>query len=268
MPEFPSWQSYRDFARRVRLESRYFHDAILEEFFKTVIATSAKRKRRIKAGIHLCRSQVGEYEGPARDGDLDNKDQPFALLPPRMVPLKNRAMEGRANPKGIPCLYLATDKATAIAESRAGKSEAISVGTFKVTRDLIVADCSVQSADSPPFYFKEPPPKMRTIAVWHDIDRAFSQPINRSDDAADYAPTQILADLFKHNGFDGIVFRSSLADGHNVVLFDLKAAELTGCCLFEISKINLEFEQAGNPYVVDGGKVCWNTIEIIGPAKA
>lgn len=31
-----------------------------------------------------------------------------------------------------------------------------------------------------------------------------------------------LPKLFKQNGFDGIVFRSSLADGKNVVLFDVE----------------------------------------------
>ena len=198
----------------------------------------------------LCRSQIGEDEGPTKEGDLDTNEQPCALPPARMTPLKNRAMEGRANPKGIPYLYLATDRATAIAESRAGKAEAISVGTFKVKRDLVVIDCSLQSAELLTFYFEEPSPQKRTAAVWRDIDRAFSQPINRSDDAANYAPTQVLAELFKHNGFDGIYFRSSLADGHNIVLFDIEAAALTGCCLYKITKINLEFEQDSNPYVL------------------
>jgi hypothetical protein len=266
MSDFLSWRSYQEFAQRVRRENRYFRDIALEGFCKTVIATCAARKKRIKKGVVLCRSQIGEYEGPLRKGDLDNKDQPFPLLPIRMTPRKNRAMEGRTNPKGIPYLYLATDIATAIAESRAGKSEAISVGTFKVKRDLLVVDCTLQGDDVPTFYFKEPSPKKRTSAVWRDIDRAFSQPINRSDDAADYAPTQVLAELFKHNGFDGIIFRSSLSTGNNVVLFDVRAADLTGCCLYEITKIDVDFKQAGNPYVSNDGKISWNTVELIGPA--
>jgi hypothetical protein len=267
MPDFPSWRSYQEFARRVRRENRYFRDIALDKFCKTVIGTSAKRKKRIKRLAVLYRSQVGEYEGPLRPGDFDNEDQPFALLPPRMMPLRNRAIERRANPKGIPYLYLATDKATAVAESRAGCSESISVGTFQLTRDLLVVDCSLQNDESSAFYFKEPSPRKRNSAVWRDIDRAFSQPLNRSDDAADYAPTQILAELFKQSGFDGILFRSSLGTGHNVVLFDLTAAELTGCCLYEITKIKLEFEQSGNPYIVDRGKICWNTIQVVGPAE-
>jgi len=267
MPQFASWQSYRQFARRVKLERRYFRDAELERFCKTVIATSVKRTRRLDEGTVLCRSQRGEYEGPSRPGEIDNDDQPFPLLPPRMIPRHNRALEGRANPKGISYLYVASDQKTAVAESRAGIGEAVSVGFFKVVRHLRVVDCSVQAAEFPTFYFNEPSPKKRAIAVWSDIDRAFSHPVNRSDDAAEYVPTQILAELFKCSGFDGIVYRSSLAEGHNLVLFDLKAAALTWCCLVQVTKFNIEFEQSSNPYVVDGGKISWNTMEIVGPVK-
>lgn len=35
-----------------------------------------------------------------------------------MKPLSNSASEGRANPKGIPYLYVATDKETAMSEVR------------------------------------------------------------------------------------------------------------------------------------------------------
>jgi hypothetical protein len=189
------------------------------------------------------------------------------MLPQRMIPRENMAMEGRANPKGIPYLYLSTDRVTAVAESRAGRKEAISVGIFEVNRDLWIVDCSISSTQSLNFYFKEPSPKKRTMAVWNDIDHAFSQPIKRSDDAAHYVPTQILAELFRHKGFDGILFSSSLANGRNLVLFDLKAAHLIQCCLYEITNINLEIQQAGNPYNVNRGKMTWNSIDLVGPAK-
>jgi hypothetical protein len=103
--------------------------------------------------------------------------------------------------------------------------------------------------------------------VWRDIDHAFSRPLNRSDQHADYVPTQILTELFKTHGFDGVAYGSSLGDGHNVVLFDVQAAQLTDCCLFRVTKSKLEFEQASDPYVVSQGKVMWNTIESIIPAE-
>ncbi|WP_424666577.1 RES family NAD+ phosphorylase [Candidatus Binatus sp.] len=55
-----------------------------------------------------------------------------------MVPLSDRAREGRVNPKGIPCLYLATHKDTALSEVRPGKGSLISVAQFQTCRDLTI----------------------------------------------------------------------------------------------------------------------------------
>ena len=65
---------------------------------------------------------------------------------------------------------------------------------------------------------------------------------------ADYVPTQIIAELFKVSGFDGIAYRSSLGHGHNIALFDLDAAKLINCFLFEVKKITFDFAEASNPY--------------------
>jgi hypothetical protein len=267
MAQFTSWRSYWEFSRRVRSQNRYFRDSDLEEFCQTVLATGEERKRRLKKGVSLYRAQKGEYEGPARKGDVDNEDQPFPFLPERMTPLTDRAMEGRANPKGIPYLYTASDMETAIAESRASVGEPVSVGIFLTVRDLQVVDFSFGSAERIYFYFDEPDAEKRAAAVWHDIDRAFSLPVSRSDDAAGYVPTQIIAELFKQNGFDGICYGSSLGPGKNVVLFNLDAAKIQGCCLYRVTKVDVEFEQESNPYVVNAGKVTWNTVELIRPVE-
>ena len=74
------------------------------------------------------------------------------------------------------------------------------------------------------------------------------KPVTPSDDDADYVPTQIIAELFKANGFDGIACRSSLGDGRNVVLFDLDAAGIMKCELFELSGLQFKFEETATPY--------------------
>ena len=51
--------------------------------------------------------------------------------------------------------------------------------------------------------FYEPDPAEREKAVWAHIGQAFSEPMTRRDDSADYVPTQIIAELFKREGFDG-----------------------------------------------------------------
>lgn len=60
----------------------------------------------------------------------------------------------------------------------------------------------------------------------------------------DYVPTQVIAELFRVQGFDGLAYRSSLGDGHNVGLFDLGAADPVNCFLHRTIEIKFTFEQA------------------------
>ena len=48
-----------------------------------------------------------------------------------MKPLGGRATDGRANPRGIPCLYLATTKETAMSEVRPWIGSYVSAGQFE-----------------------------------------------------------------------------------------------------------------------------------------
>jgi hypothetical protein len=125
----------------------------------------------------------------------------------------------------------------------------VSVASFQVKRDLRVIDCSKGSAGRP--LRKEMfermdhlSPNDLELSNWTEIDLAFAEPVDRSDDVADYAPTQIIAELFKHEQYDGIKYRSALsATGHNLALFDTAAAEVVSCEVFSVSKINAEFNE-------------------------
>ena len=99
-------------------------------------------------------------------------------------------------------------------------------------------------------YIKEPAPEKRAIAVWRDIDKAFSMPVASNETTTDYVPTQIIAELFKNNGFDGIAYRSSLGEEHNITLFDLDAADLINRILYEAKKVSFDFGQTGNTYFI------------------
>jgi hypothetical protein len=164
-----------------------------------------------------------------------------------MKPCQGTASEGRANPKGIPYLYLSEGKNTAMAEVRPWVGSLISVGQFETLRDLVLINCSSEHPKVM-FYIEEPDPLKREQAVWYDINRAFSRPVNPSDSLADYAPTQIIAELFKNNGFDGIVYNSSLGEDLNVVLFDLDSVR--GICryLYETKTVKFKFDPSKSPY--------------------
>jgi hypothetical protein len=168
-----------------------------------------------------------------------------------MKPLRDRAVEGRANSKGIPCLYVSTHKDTALAEVRPWIGSHVSVAGLLTVRELKVVNCT-EDSKRPLFLFGAPPEHWDTI-VWSDIDDAFSRPVTPSDDRADYVPTQVIAELFKAGGFDGVAYRSALGEGHNIALFDVDAANLEGCSLYQLKSIDFDFALAGNSYVMSVG---------------
>ena len=104
----------------------------------------------------------------------------------RMKPLDKRAREGRANPKGIAVLYLATNPETAIGEVRPWIRAYVSVSLFSVCRELRVVDCTKQQPQCPPS--EQPAIPDAEEIVWRFINIAFSQPITPDDELADYAP--------------------------------------------------------------------------------
>ena len=125
----------------------------------------------------------------------------------------------------------------------------VSVSQVKTSRDLRIVNCTSEEKGSL-IFFKEPPPQEREEAVWRDIDRAFAEPVTRADDIADYAPTQILAELFRESGLDGIGYRSALGTGHNLALFDLDSADVINGQLVKVDRLDIVYSQADNPYVV------------------
>ncbi len=96
----------------------------------------------------------------------------------------------------------------------------------------------------------EPPPEKREEIVWRDIDRAFSTPLTMTDNSSEYIPTQILAELFKSAGYDGIGYRSSLGPGHNIALFDFDSAKLISGHVYSVKNVTFQFEEANHSYSV------------------
>lgn len=115
---FKSWRSYWDFESYVHNESRYHWDTDIEDFLDAIRGTSVFYRRKIEAGAIFWRAQHGYELQPEHRGGIHKFDVPVPYPPSRMLPLDNLASEGRLNPKGLPCLYMATDLATCVAEMR------------------------------------------------------------------------------------------------------------------------------------------------------
>jgi hypothetical protein len=247
MPEFESHRSYDHFKKEVLNNSRYVRSERSQKFLEALVATASSRSKKLKEEQGLWRAQKGSRrykEDPGQGSDSEVVvDVPLPYAQDRMKPEENKATEGRANPKGIPHLYAASKKRTAVTEVRPWVGSQVTVALLQTTRELQLVDCSKGGESK--IYLEEPPPEERDEIVWRKIDRAFSRPISKSDDVANYAPTQIIADLFRQEGYDGIIYQSSLGDGLNIVLFDLDAAEVVRTKVVYVNSVEVDFRPDG-----------------------
>lgn len=202
----------------------------------------------LKRGSLLWRAQNGhlwrpDYQyDPETDARVLVGELPSPFTHDRMKPLTNSATEGRANSKGIPCLYLATDKETAMSEVRPWIGGIMSVARLKLSNNVKLIDFRVVDKEQFKFYLNEPSDEKKLEAVWFYINNAFSKPIKLSETKSDYVPTQIISELIRTKGYDGILYTSSLANGSNIAIFNLDSAEVVDCNLFEASKIEYSFK--------------------------
>ncbi|MPZ35477.1 MAG: RES domain-containing protein [Rhodospirillales bacterium] len=237
---FAGVDAFQKFSREVALCRRYLRSPGSERFLRAVAATCEERLRPVAAGETFWRAQIGH--GWVHDTEAGRRMRgPHPET--RMKPLPDRASEGRINPKGIPCLYFATTREVAMSEVRPWIGSFVSVGRFQTTRGLIVADCSLLH-DYVARVAEHPSPAEIEKIVWANIDRAFSRPVTRSDDTAEYAATQVLAELFRAEGYDGVMYGSALsANGKNVALFDLGCAEQVDSAVFTVRRASFEFDE-------------------------
>ena len=249
-----SWNDFLSFRYKSKQEERHFHDEKTQQFFATLLTTAKERIESILKGQIFWRAQLNCDYQPACDLDgtiIDNNAVPYSSE--RMKPLADKASEGRINSKGIPCLYLSTDEKTAISEVRPWVGSYVTVAQFETLRELKVIDCScgeinpmcVSVADLDKLYKLNPPtPEEAIKTIWRWIDKAFSEAVEHNDKIADYVPTQIIAELFKTNGFDGIQYKSLFNNGMNLALYDIDSAkQIDDGKVIQVINIDVGFEQ-------------------------
>ncbi len=242
MSEFSGANAFEEFKKEVTRRTRYLRSPNGERFLRTVAETSKRRSRVIPGGAVFWRAQVGhEWIVDTRAGTRI----PGPHSKTRMKPLEDRAYEGRVNPKGIPCLYFATTREVAMSEVRPWIGSVVTVGRFETIREQRLVDCSVFHGDEIPSLGTTSAEDVERL-VWAHIDHAFARPVTRSDNVADYAATQVLAEVFRLEGYDGIIYRSAFsAEGTNVALFDLNCAHQLDSFIFTVRRATYEFGEIG-----------------------
>ncbi len=165
-------------------------------------------------------------------------------------PPKELATAGRANPIGIPYLYLSDSAKTTYFEVRAVYLDKLSVGTFRIERDLRLVDFIYDvnlflAYNDGLASLKEIVIKKKIIDA---ISADLSKPLRRYDSEIEYVPTQLICEYCRRvivdsDGAkaDGITFESSLhKGGRNYVLFDESATKCIRVDSHEITRIDID----------------------------
>jgi len=268
MNAFESKDAYRDFARTVRMERRFIFDGKEGNFLVAVREASKSRVLLLKSGHPLWRAQVGSKFAPENKMGIE-EEHPYPKA--RMIPaakfIKNG---GRANPPGFAYLYLASTERTALAEMRPWLAESVTLAKFETKRNIQLVICRAGAENWEERLFeKSPSAKKIDQYVWNDISTAFARPVNGEDQESAYLPTQILAEAFKAEGFDGLAYQSGLEQGTNVVLFGVRIAKLVDRFVYTLKKVRYDFEAVPNYAIYrkknDGTGQCLTEIQTESP---
>jgi hypothetical protein len=253
---FESADAFRQFAASVKHDRRFLYEVKVERFLNAVFETSASRTSPLQGGSILWRAQLGSNWRIRDKGGPEEMEEEIPFFEDRMKPLPSVVKDGRANPRGIAYLYLATTLATAGSELRPWLGASISVSQFQTNRELMLADCTADKKKWPFKGFNADMtgtvpwgPEEYESVVWGDINEAMSIPYDPDESGLNYVPTQIISERLRHGGLHGVAYRSLLAEGGtNIVLFDIKDADPVNFTVYETEKVAYTFGQRDNTW--------------------
>ena len=127
--------------------------------------------------------------------------------------LKTKA--GRANRQGVSFLYLASTKKTALGEIRPHPGHYVSIGEFTNENELKLVDLRFIDLAN---YFQDER-KLQRFMFLNELSNELSIPI-LPEEKENYLVTQFISDIIRQIGFDGILYKSSVTLGFNLVIFN------------------------------------------------
>jgi hypothetical protein len=182
------------------------------------------------------------YRARIRPGDV-----PYTIdqmgAPPKRV-----ASHGRANPAGIPYLYLGSTPDTAISEIRPHTGEMACVADFTTPATLKLVDLRNPRERVSPFLLVDADDigRMRNdLPFLERLGTELTRPVLPQSAAIDYTPSQYLCEFIKKCGYQGVIYSSSVSDGMNLALFDPSLAIPGTVAQYFIARVTVEIELDG-----------------------
>jgi len=233
-----------------------FNDEILENvnyWFK--LKEQLKWERRYLTNIGYLTDDLGwdsffESKTVIRKDDIfyrarlhKNADEKLFSKEEMFCPKKELSTAGRANPSGIPYLYLSDNEDTILYEIRASYLDEISIASFHLkqdlTQDIIISDFTETPSLYAPSAVNQ---RIKSTLLKQIISRDLSKPMRRYDSELDYIPTQFICEFIKvFTNVQGIKFRSSLHNvGNNVVIFNQDIMQSKEVKKVQVSKVSID----------------------------
>jgi hypothetical protein len=228
-------ESWAQLSKHLKEKRRFtITDEVLSHFIEFLPAVLETIEVSIPSKKILYRSRLG----PGRSLKPYPCDKMGSPSPEKTI------MGGRANPPNIPFLYLADDKETSILESRPWKGAYVSVAEFETARNLRIADLTIDLLVKHPFACgDELRFEVHARQVLKQLGDELSKPLHPQTKSIDYIPTQYLTEIVRNLGFDGMIYRSALGNGKNIVIFDQKKTECRNVMLYQVDfEIKLEMK--------------------------
>lgn len=223
-----SWEDFVDALKtKNRFHTHYMNLNLLERYCSYI-------RKPYKAGTVFYRGRVSNEDG------IDISEM--------SAPPMEKTSDGRANARGVRCLYLGDTEETTLYEVRAGAYDYVTVGRFKLKQDIIVVDLKEINQISP--FIEELDCREYAVNREHlnKINNEMGKIMRRSDSSLDYIPTQYITDFVKSiRGTDGelmyagIEYKSVMhQDGYNLAIFDPELFECESTDVYRIDSIDYE----------------------------
>lgn len=159
------------------------------------------------------------------------------------APPKHLATSGRANPAGIPYLYLGSVPETAVSELRPHTGEEACVALFELPSAIKAVDLRNPRKLVSPFGLSDASAmdQLRAdIPLLERLGQELTRPVLPRSAAIEYIPSQYICEFIKKNNFDGVVYSSSVSDGINLALFDPDKAIAKSVDRYSITRVSVD----------------------------
>jgi RES domain-containing protein len=227
---------WEDLSNHLKKERRFIiSNERIENILSRLPVAIERTYRNINVGKKFYRARLGP----------DNADEFGKAFTPKQMgmPPPDRTPEGRANPFGIPFLYLASELSTAISEVRPWKGAYVSVATFESKEELRLVDLADDFSIHDPFGILELNFVVEDNILLRRLSKELSEPINPNKSRIEYIPSQFLTEIIRDEGYQGIIYPSALGSGQNIVLFDDRLVKCKSVKLYFVNEIQYEFSK-------------------------